>query len=107
MRARQPGSSGTDQTGHSASVYLSGPGGRPLVPAHTYKFDRNVHSMLMQDMDGDGHPDMVVEGDNGVLALAPCGLDLFRPDGQRLRNQGLAHLVFGRKRFFPVHLGRS
>ena len=25
--------------------------------------------MLMQDMDGDGIPDMVVEGDNGVIEI--------------------------------------
>ena len=56
------------QLDHSAAVFL-GNGAGNFVPSQRYTFDHNVHSMLMQDMDGDGIPDMVVEGDNGIIEI--------------------------------------
>ena len=59
------------QKGLSATVYFGdGAGGRlPPVPQNRYVFDHNVHSMLMQDVNGDGIADMVVEGDNGIIEI--------------------------------------
>ncbi|HEY4382331.1 MAG TPA: VCBS repeat-containing protein, partial [Acidobacteriaceae bacterium] len=56
------------QTGHSASVYLGKADGT-FQFSHRYVFDKNVHSMLLQDMDGDNRLDIVVEGDNGVIEI--------------------------------------
>jgi Bacterial Ig-like domain (group 3)/FG-GAP-like repeat len=57
------------QNGHSASVYLGNGDGTFQLPARVYRFDHGVHSMLLQDMDGDGILDMVVEGDKGVIEI--------------------------------------
>ncbi len=56
------------QTGYSALVYLGNGDGTFQAPVR-YTFDHHVHSMLLQDMDGDGILDMVVEGDNGVIEI--------------------------------------
>ena len=56
------------QTGYSALVYL-GNGDGTFQPPVRYTFDHHVHSLLLQDMDGDGYVDMVVEGDNGVIEI--------------------------------------
>jgi hypothetical protein len=56
------------QTGNSAWVYLGDGTGLPKSQRR-YTFDHNVHSMLLYDMDLDGHLDMVVEGDNGVIEI--------------------------------------
>src|SRR5208283_4989141 len=53
------------QTNHSATVYLgNGNGG-----FHVSQTVPGVYSMLLQDMDGDGIPDMVVEGSNGAIEI--------------------------------------
>ena len=59
------------QTGLSASVYFGDGNGGFLVPTpqNRYTFDHNVHSLLMQDMNGDGIADMVVEGDGGIIEI--------------------------------------
>jgi hypothetical protein len=58
------------QTGNTATVYFGGGATGSLTgPIQQYSFSHNIHSMLLQDMDGDGHLDMVVEGDNGVLEI--------------------------------------
>ena len=56
------------RTGLSASVYFGNGDGTFQAPVR-YTFDHNVHSMLIQDMDGDGVADMVVEGDRGVIEI--------------------------------------
>ena len=56
------------QTSGSASVFLSSYGSF-FAPDHTYQFDAGVRSMLMQDMDGDGIPDMVIETDGGAIEI--------------------------------------
>jgi hypothetical protein len=56
------------QTGNSASVYFGNGDGTFRAPVR-YAFDHNVHSLLMHDMDGDGLPDMVVEGDRGIIEI--------------------------------------
>jgi hypothetical protein len=56
------------QTGHSASVYFGRSDGS-FQFSNRYVFDKNVHSMLLQDMDRDKIADMVVEGDNGVIEI--------------------------------------
>lgn len=56
------------QAGASASVYFGIANGA-FQPPVRYTFGHNVHSMLMQDMDGDRIPDMVVEGDKGVIEI--------------------------------------
>lgn len=56
------------QSGNSATVYLGNGDGTFRAPAR-YVFDHNVHSLLLHDMDGDGHPDMVVEGDGGLIEI--------------------------------------
>jgi hypothetical protein len=56
------------QTGNSATVYF-GNGAGGLLAQSRYTFSNNVHSMLMQDMDGDRIPDMVVEGDKGIIEV--------------------------------------
>jgi len=56
------------QAGHSATVYIGdGNGGFTAQPPLT--FTNGVYSMLLQDMNGDGKPDMVAEGDNGVISI--------------------------------------
>jgi hypothetical protein len=55
-------------TGHAALAYL-GNGDGTFQSPQTYNFDHNVWSMLLHDMDGDGHPDLVVEGDQGVIEI--------------------------------------
>ena len=56
------------QTGNSATIYFGNGAGGVLAQAR-YVFDHNVHSMLLQDMDGDGKADMVVEGDGGIIEI--------------------------------------
>jgi len=56
------------QLDNSAYVFL-GNGAGNFTPSGHFNFSHNVHSLLMQDMDGDGIPDMVVEGDNGVIEI--------------------------------------
>jgi hypothetical protein len=56
------------QTGNSATIYF-GNGAGGLLAQSRYTFSHNIHSMLMQEMDGDGIPDMVVEGDNGIIEI--------------------------------------
>jgi hypothetical protein len=56
------------QKGASATVYF-GDGAGTFKRTARYTFDNNVHSMLLQDMNRDGHPDMVVEGDKGVIEI--------------------------------------
>jgi hypothetical protein len=57
-----------NQAGLAATVYL-GNGNGTFQAGTRYAFGGHVHSMLLQDMNGDGHPDMVVEGDNGVIQI--------------------------------------
>ena len=55
------------QAGLAADVYLSVANGVSVIPV---RYDAgHVHSLLMQDMDGDNHADMVVESDNGVIQI--------------------------------------
>src|ERR1035441_9455247 len=56
------------QNSQSALVYF-GNGDNTFRPPVRYTFGGHVHSMLLEDMDGDGHPDMVVEADNGVIEI--------------------------------------
>lgn len=56
------------QTGNSATVYL-GNGDGTFKPPVRYAFDDGVRSMLVQDMDLDGHADMVVETNHGVIEI--------------------------------------
>jgi hypothetical protein len=56
------------QTGNTATVYTSNSSG-VFTPTPHYSFGGKIHSLLMQDMDGDGIPDMVVEGDGGVISI--------------------------------------
>ncbi len=56
------------QAGHSATVYLGdGNGGFTAQPPLT--FTNSVYSMLEEDMDNDGIPDMVVEGSKGAIEI--------------------------------------
>ncbi len=55
------------QAGLAADVYLSSAAGLPLTLGRSLV--GQVHSMLLQDMDGDNHADMVVESDNGVIQI--------------------------------------
>jgi len=55
------------QTGYSATVYF-GNGDGTFKPPVSYIFG-GVRSMLMQDMDGDGIPDMVVETNQGAIEI--------------------------------------
>ena len=87
------------QIGFCASVFFGDGAGNFAAPVR-YTFDKNVHSMLMYDMDGDGHLDMVVEGDNGVIEIfkgsangtfgpaktggTPAGVDGFSGNGGHL-----------------------
>ena len=87
------------QAGNSASVYF-GDGTGSFQPPVRYTFDHNVHSMLLYDMDLDGHQDMVVEGDQGVIEIfhgnpdgtfattsiggTPAGIDGFSGHGGHL-----------------------
>jgi hypothetical protein len=58
------------QAGHSATVYIGdGNGGFTAQPP--LPFTNGVYSMLLQDMDGDGKPDMVVEGKDGSIEIFP------------------------------------
>ena len=86
------------QAGLSASVYFGNGDGTFKSPVHAVS--GHVHSMLMHDMDHDGHADMVVEGDNGVIQIfhgnsdgsfattseggTPAGLDGFSGNGGHL-----------------------
>jgi hypothetical protein len=56
------------QNGNTATIYL-GDGAGNFTAQSPLKFDPNVHSLLIEDMDGDGIPDMVVEGDNGIIEI--------------------------------------
>jgi Bacterial Ig-like domain (group 3)/FG-GAP-like repeat len=56
------------QTGYSATVYFGNGNGTFKAPVR-YVFDDGVRSMLMQDMDGDRLPDMVVETNHGVIEI--------------------------------------
>jgi hypothetical protein len=58
------------QAGHTASVYIGDGNGGFTPSAHI----GGVYSMLLQDMNGDGIPDMVVEGANG-------GITIYKGDG--------------------------
>jgi hypothetical protein len=55
------------QNALSASVYFGNGDGTFQAPV--YLLNHAVHSMLLQDMDGDGIADLVVEGDNGVIEI--------------------------------------
>jgi len=55
------------QATYTADVYL-GAGGLHL-PSERYAFDRGVHSILVQDVDGDGIADLVVEGSDGNIEI--------------------------------------
>ena len=56
------------QTNFAADVYLGdGNGGFPT--GNSYIFSNHVHSLLIEDMDLDGIPDMVVEADSGVIEI--------------------------------------
>ncbi len=61
-----------DQTHHTATVFFgntaNGMGFTWETPS-PYSFDKGVYSMLLQDMDDDGHPDMVVEGNDGTIEI--------------------------------------
>jgi hypothetical protein len=54
------------QAGNTASVYLGDGDGTFAPPA---KYGQDVHSMLVQDIDGDGIPDLIAEGDQGVIRI--------------------------------------
>jgi len=56
------------QTSHSATVYLGNGDGTFKAPV-TYNFGGHIYSMLMQKMEGDTQPSMVVEGDSGVISI--------------------------------------
>jgi hypothetical protein len=56
------------QTGHSATVY-TGDGSGVFTKLQTYSFTKGVYSMLLQDMDNDRIPDMVVEGKDGSIEI--------------------------------------
>jgi hypothetical protein len=56
------------QTNYTATVYL-GDGNGGFTPQTPYTFGGKIYSMLMQDMDGDGIVDMVVERDKGVIEI--------------------------------------
>ncbi|MGB7814259.1 MAG: FG-GAP-like repeat-containing protein, partial [Polyangia bacterium] len=58
------------QTGHSATVYTSD-GTGVFTAQPPLAFTNGVYSMLLQDMDGDGIPDMVVEGKDGSIEIFP------------------------------------
>jgi hypothetical protein len=57
------------QTSQSALVYFGDGSNNFSKNPVRYTFGGHIHSMLLQDMDGDGHPDMVVEADNGVIEI--------------------------------------
>ena len=56
------------QSSHSATVYL-GNGNGTFTAQAPLTFENGVYSMLLQDMDGDGTPDMVVENGNGAIEI--------------------------------------
>ena len=56
------------QTNHTATVYL-GNGSGTFTAQPPLTFDNGVYSMLLEDMDGDGIPDMVVEGNKGAIEI--------------------------------------
>ncbi len=56
------------QTSQSALIYF-GNGDNTFKSPVRFPFVGHIHSMLLHDMDGDGHPDMVVEADNGVIEI--------------------------------------
>jgi hypothetical protein len=58
------------QAGHTATVYI-GDGTGVFTAQPPLTFDKGVYSMLLQDMDGDGKPDMVVEGKDGSIEIFP------------------------------------
>ncbi len=67
-----------NQTNHTATVFFGSTNqyGLPVFTWYTtYSFDKGVYSMLLQDMDGDGHPDMVVEGSDGSIEIHHGNLD--------------------------------
>jgi hypothetical protein len=56
------------QTGHSATLYTGD--SNSVFTAHpSLTFTNGVYSMLLQDMDLDGKPDMVVEGKDGAIEI--------------------------------------
>jgi hypothetical protein len=57
------------QTSQSALVYFGDGSNNFSKNPVRYTFGGHIHSMLLHDMDGDGHPDMVVEADNGVIEI--------------------------------------
>jgi hypothetical protein len=54
------------QAGNTAAVYLGKGDGTFAAPAH---YGQTVHSMLVQDVDGDGAPDLIAEGDQGLIQI--------------------------------------
>jgi hypothetical protein len=56
------------QKSHTATVY-TGDGTGVFTAQQPLSFNKGVYSMLLQDMSGDGIPDMVVEGANGGIAI--------------------------------------
>jgi hypothetical protein len=61
------------QHSHTATVY-TGDGTGVFTAQPPLSFNKGVYSMLLQDMSGDGIPDMVVEGANG-------GITIYKGDG--------------------------
>jgi hypothetical protein len=57
-----------NQISHSATVYF-GNGDGTFQPPRLLPISGHVNSMLLQDMNGDGIPDLVVEGDRGVIQI--------------------------------------
>ncbi len=58
------------QTGNAATVYF-GNGDGTFLPPLRLAISGSVHSMLLQDMNGDGVVDLIVENDNGVIQIYP------------------------------------
>jgi hypothetical protein len=56
------------QTNHTATVYLGNGDGTFQTPV-TYTFGGHIYSMLLQQMEGDSQPSMVVEGGGGVITI--------------------------------------
>lgn len=54
------------QVGNTASVYLGNGDSTLAAPA---QYGQSVHSLLLEDVDGDGIPDLIAEGDLGVIRI--------------------------------------
>jgi Bacterial Ig-like domain (group 3)/FG-GAP-like repeat len=69
-----------NQAGNAATIYFGNGDGTFQAPKRL-TFDKNVHSMLLHDMDGDGIQDIVVEGDNGVIEIFKGNHSIANPFG--------------------------